>query len=150
MKSSGGVIVEWLLLEVTFMSQGWCAKGIEKEKQRMTRKRCGTFKPLINRSSSTFAEKQVALRNHKILVHGFEITKRVDGVVVGRIVNNGGCITRPIFDGTGLPNEGYDFGEAPAKKFAGPSSKSSQGSMVVSAPVTLVKSWNRKCGFAGK
>jgi hypothetical protein len=118
------------------MSQGWCAKGIEKNKRNGQRRNGNTFKPLMNRNSSTYAEKAQALKAYKHLLRREDASE-----------NFIPCVVAAIFDGTGLPNEGYDFGETPAKKFAG---KVSKGSVVVSAPVTLVKSWNRRNGFAGK
>jgi hypothetical protein len=118
------------------MSQGWCAKGIEREKLRRVKRHGNTFKPLMNRNSSTYAEKAQALKAYKHLLRREDASE-----------NFVPCVVAAIFDGTGLPNEGYDFGEKPAKKFAG---KVSKGSVVVSAPTATVKVWSRKSGFAGK
>jgi hypothetical protein len=119
------------------MSQGWCAKGMEREKVRRQRRNGNTFKPLMNRNSSTYAEKVQALKTYKALLRRDDASDNFVPVVIA-----------PIYVGTGLPNEGYDFGETPVKSFKGPRVKSAA---VVSAPsAPKVAQWSRRNGFAGK
>jgi len=120
------------------MSQGWCAKGIEKSKRNNLRRNGNTFKPLMNRNSSTFAEKQLALKAYKTLLRREDPSENFVPVVIAA-----------IFDGTGLPNEGYDFGpeaEPIVKRFNGPRVRTPEAA-VVAAP--RVKTWSRRGGFAG-
>src|ERR1700687_5807105 len=87
-----------LLLEVTSMSQGWCAKNIEKAKRNGIRRNGNTYKPLMNRSVSTFAEKSQALKAYKTLLRRDDPSENFIPVVIAA-----------VFEGTGLPDEGYEF-----------------------------------------
>lgn len=130
------------------MSQGWCAKGIEKEKQRRIKRNGNTHKGVMARSSSTFAEKAQAFKAYKDLMHGFRH---------GNFVNEGGVrwVGR---DGKGLPSEGYDCekydvavvrcsDEKPKGKSKGPRVKSVVG---IPAAAPTVAKWSRRGGFAGR
>lgn len=143
------------------MSQGWCAKGIEKEKNRRIRRNGNTFKGVIARQTGgTFAEKQVMLRNYKALLHGTSTTKNViyatpNGLVVGAKITNQGGVRLVGRDGKGLPSEGYDdpkFDVAVVGdvKIVRKRTNPSKGVMVAAVASKTVATWSRKSGFAGK
>jgi hypothetical protein len=130
------------------MSQGWCAKGIEKNKANRVKRHGNTFKGVIARSSATFHEKAISFENYKRVMHGFR---------EGNFVNNGGVrwVGR---DGTGIPSEGYDCVKynvavvTPTDEMRVVRKRGSKVtpkvSFVVAAPT--VRQWSRKNGFAGK
>lgn len=132
------------------MSQGWCAKGIEKSKRNHIRRNGNTFKGVIVRGQgSTYAEKAQAFEEYKHLLRREDASENFIPVsLVGR-------------DGTGIPSEGYDdakydvavvraLDEKPrkARTSQGNAKVSSKGSMVVSAP--SVAKWSRRGGFAAR
>lgn len=130
------------------MSQGWCAKGIEKSKRQAIARHGNTRKGVLARAvPSTFAERKVAFQVYKETMHGFRH---------GNFVNEGGVrwVGR---DGTGIPSEGYDDQKfsvgvvtprEEVKTFKGPRVKSAA---VVSAPIEpTVAKWTRRGGFASR
>lgn len=130
------------------MSQGWCAKQIDRDKAKRIKRNGNTFKGVMARSSSTFAEKAQAFKAYKDLMHGFRH---------GNFVNEGGVrwVGR---DGKGLPSEGYDDAKfdvavvrardekVTAKRVAKVTSKVA---MVVQAAPQVAK-WSRRGGFASR
>jgi hypothetical protein len=124
---------------------GPIAKLLDVQKARNIRRNGNTFKPLLNRNASTFAEKNEALRAYQLrLSHEDERGNPKTIAPFGAVLK-----------GTGVPDEGYKFDVAtgkfvmvlPAKvtKSAGKKAK------VVAAPVVpTVAKWSRRGGFAGR
>jgi hypothetical protein len=131
------------------MSQGWCAKGIEKSKRNHIARHGNTRKGVLARAvPSTFAERAIAFEAYKRIMHGFR---------EGNFVNQGGVqwVGR---EGTGLPSEGYDdvkfdvavVTPSDEKHHAKRNSKvtSKVTPKLVAAP--KVAKWSRKSGFAAR
>lgn len=72
-------------------------KKLEAKQARWRRRQNGnTFEPLLNRTSSTHAEKAVALKTQQDLMNGFRH---------GKFVNKGGLRIAALVEGTGVPDE---------------------------------------------
>jgi len=116
---------------------GHVARLIEKEKTRKARRNGNTFKPLLSRNHSTFAEKQVALRAYQLLLAPDDLRGKIPVVIA------------PIFDGSGVPNEGYDFGDGPIAKTYKQSKVTGKVTFVVPVAPTVAR-WSRRNGFAAR